>query len=70
MSGAEEGAVEVTSFEEGVAALAEGKEISYVGVSGIGPLNEQMDPTSAYIGLYKFDADNKPVFSSAVEGSI
>lgn len=70
VSGAEEGAVEVTSFEEGVAALAEGKEISYVGVSGIGPLNEQMDPTSAYIGLYKFDADNKPVFSSSVEGSI
>ncbi|GAA2241366.1 ABC transporter substrate-binding protein [Rarobacter faecitabidus] len=70
VSGSEEGSVEVTTYADGVAALAEGKEIAYKGVAGIGPINEQMDPSSAYIGVYKFDADNKPVFDHAVEGKI
>jgi branched-chain amino acid transport system substrate-binding protein len=26
------------------------------------------DPSSAFIGIYQFDADNKPVWQSAVEG--
>lgn len=70
VSGSEADSVPVATFEEGVAALAEGKEIAYQGVSGIGPINEQMDPSSAFIGVYKFDNDNKPVFDHAVEGKI
>lgn len=68
VSGSEDGAVEVTSFADGVAALAEGKEIAYKGIAGIGPINDKMDPSSAFIGVYVFDADNKPVFDHAVEG--
>lgn len=68
VSGSEADAVEVTTFAEGVKALSEGKQIAYKGMAGIGPINEKNDPSSAFIGVYKFDADNKPVFDRAVEG--
>ncbi len=68
VSGSESGSVEVTTFAEGVAALAKGEEIAYKGIAGIGPINDKMDPSSAYIGVYEYDADNKPVFTHAVEG--
>lgn len=68
VSGSEAGSVEVKSFEEGVAALAKGEQIAYKGIAGIGPINEKMDPSSAYIGVYTYDAGNKPVFTRAVEG--
>ncbi|MFT3943654.1 MAG: ABC transporter substrate-binding protein [Ancrocorticia sp.] len=69
VSGSEEGSVEVTNFKDGVAALEDGKEIRYQGISGVGPLNEKMDPSSAFIGLYKYDSTNKPIFSGSVEGT-
>ncbi|GAB4087199.1 ABC transporter substrate-binding protein [Myceligenerans cantabricum] len=70
VSGAEEGSTEVTSFEEGVEALDNGDEINYVGVSGIGPLNEDNDPSSAFIGVYEYQPDNTIEWVNAVEGSI
>jgi len=69
VSGAE-GGTEVTSFEEGVEALEAGDEIHYKGQSGVGPLNEQNDPTSALIGVYEYDGNNVNVFSRAIEGEV
>ena len=45
-------------------------EIAYVGKSGTGPLNADNDPSSASIGIYKYDETNNPVFQRAVEGAI
>lgn len=70
VSGSEEGATEVSTFEEGVAALEAGDEIAYSGVSGIGPLNEDNDPSSAFIGVYEYDGDNKNIWTKVVEGSV
>ena len=69
VSGAE-GGTEVTSFEEGVAALEAGEEIHYKGQSGVGPLNEQNDPTSALIGVYEYNKDNVNVFARSIEGKV
>ncbi|GGM35335.1 ABC transporter substrate-binding protein [Promicromonospora citrea] len=69
VSGAE-GGTEVTSFEEGVEALEAGDEIHYVGQSGVGPLNDQNDPTSAFIGVYKYDDKNVNVFERSIEGEV
>ncbi|MDR7383391.1 ABC transporter substrate-binding protein [Promicromonospora iranensis] len=69
VSGAD-GGTEVTSFEEGVAALEAGDEIHYKGQSGVGPLNDQNDPTSALIGVYEYDKDNVNVFSRSIEGEV
>ena len=38
-----------------------GKEIHYTGPSGIGPINDENDPSSAFIGIYQFDANNKNI---------
>jgi ABC-type branched-subunit amino acid transport system substrate-binding protein len=64
------GGTEVSSFEEGVAALEAGEEIHYVGVSGIGPINEDNDPSSAFVGVYEYDAKNNIVWDRAIEGSV
>lgn len=69
VSGAE-GGTEVTSFEEGVEALEAGDEIHYMGQSGVGPLNEDNDPTSALIGVYEYDGKNEIVFQNAIEGEV
>lgn len=70
VSGSEEGATEVSTFEEGVEALEAGDEIAYQGVSGIGPLNEDNDPSSAFIGVYEYQDDNSILWTRAIEGSI
>ncbi|MFI6424870.1 ABC transporter substrate-binding protein [Promicromonospora sp. NPDC050880] len=70
VSGSEEGATEVSTFEEGVEALEAGDEISYTGVAGIGPLNEDNDPSSAFIGVYEYDDTNKNIWTKVVEGSV
>jgi branched-chain amino acid transport system substrate-binding protein len=70
VSGTEEGATEVTTFEEGVEALEAGDEIRYVGRSGIGPLNEDNDPSSAFIGIYTYGEDNTYTYDRQIEGSI
>lgn len=70
VSGSEEGSTEVSTFEEGVTALEAGDEIAYQGVSGIGPLNADNDPSSAFIGVYEYDGDNKNIWTKVVEGEI
>ncbi len=46
-----------------------GSEIRYTGPSGIGPIDDENDPSSAFVGIYQFDAKNKNVLSGTVEGS-
>lgn len=58
------------SYKDCVALIKDGKEIQYVGQSGIGPFNDDHDPGAASIGIYKFDAKNKPVFDHAQQGSV
>jgi branched-chain amino acid transport system substrate-binding protein len=68
VSGATDGE-ECTTFEDCVALLEEGSEIHYTGPSGIGPIDDENDPSSAFIGIYSYDGDNKPVLSGTVEGT-
>jgi neutral amino acid transport system substrate-binding protein len=68
VSGATDGE-ECTSYSDCVALLADGKEIRYAGPSGIGPIDNENDPSSAFIGIYQYDANNKNVLSGTVEGS-
>lgn len=48
--------------------VSAGKEIQYTGQAGTGPLNDKNEPSSAFIGIYKFNADNTYTFQSAIEG--
>lgn len=68
VSGATDGE-ECTSFADCVTLLDAGKEIRYAGPSGIGPIDDQNDPSSAFVGIFTFDANNKNVYTSSVEGS-
>ncbi|WP_307219923.1 ABC transporter substrate-binding protein [Microbacterium sp. SORGH_AS_0888] len=52
-----------------LALIKEGKEITYAGKAGIGAFNSDNDPSSAYIGIYKFDANNVPQFQKSIQGS-
>jgi branched-chain amino acid transport system substrate-binding protein len=69
VSGAD-GGEECSTFADCVALLDDGSDIHYVGQSGIGPFNSDNDPSSAFIGVYKYGADNKNVWVKAVEGSV
>jgi branched-chain amino acid transport system substrate-binding protein len=69
VSGASDG-TECATFAECAELLAAGDEIRYAGPSGIGPINEQNDPSSAFVGIYTFDANNKNIFTTTVEGSV
>jgi neutral amino acid transport system substrate-binding protein len=68
VSGATDGE-ECTTYADCVALLADGKEIRYAGPSGIGPIDDENDPSSAFIGIYQYDANNKNILSGTVEGS-
>ena len=35
-----------------------GEDIAYQAVSGAGPFNEDNDPSSAFVGIYRYGADN------------
>ena len=63
------GGTECKTYSDCVALLKDGKEIRYAGPSGIGPINDKNDPSSAFIGIYTFNADNKNELSNSVEGS-
>lgn len=69
VSGAD-GGTECSTFADCKKLLDGGKDIHYTGPSGIGPFDSNNDPSSAYIGIYKFDGDNKPVYQSAIQGSV
>jgi len=67
VSGATNG-TECKTYSDCVALLKDGKEIRYSGPSGIGPIDKQNDPSSAFIGIYKYNADNKDELATTVEG--
>ena len=69
VSGATDGE-ECTTFADCVALLEGGSEIRYTGPSGIGPINDQNDPSSAFVGIYSFDDKNVPQHVNQVEGSL
>jgi branched-chain amino acid transport system substrate-binding protein len=64
------GGEECASYADCLALLQDGKEIAYKTVAGSGPFNADNDPSSAFIGIYKFDANNVPVWQSAQEGEV
>ncbi|MFT3798225.1 ABC transporter substrate-binding protein [Microbacterium sp.] len=66
VSGAD-GGEECEDFASCKALLDEGKDIAYKAKSAIGPFNEQNDPSSAQISVYKYDSNNVPVWFSSVE---
>lgn len=68
VSGATDGE-ECKTYADCVTLLEDGKEIRYTGPSGIGPIDKENDPSSAFVGIYKYDADNKNVLATTVEGS-
>jgi branched-chain amino acid transport system substrate-binding protein len=67
VSGATDGE-ECTTFADCVALLDSGSEIRYAGPSGIGPIDDENDPSSAFVGVYQFNAENKNELTSTVEG--
>ncbi|KAB7044950.1 amino acid ABC transporter substrate-binding protein [Bifidobacterium longum] len=64
------GGDECTTYKDFVAAIKAGKDIKYKGLTGIGAFNKNNDPSSANIGVYVFDGDNKPVFDHTQEGKV
>ena len=67
VSGATNGE-ECTTFADCAALIKDGKEIRYKGPSGIGPFDKENDPSSAFVGIYTFNSDNKNELTSTVEG--
>ena len=61
------GGEECATYADCVALLEEGSEIRYAGPSGIGPINELNDPSSAFVGIYQYDGDNKNSLTSTLE---
>ncbi len=68
VSGATDG-TECTTFAECLEMIEAGEEIRYAGPSGIGPINDQNDPSSAFVGIYQFQPDNSIKLTTTVEGS-
>lgn len=69
VSGAE-GGTECTGFSECADLLAKGEDIKYQAVSGVGPFNEENDPSAANIGIYLFDAENNNHFQRVEYGEV
>ncbi|CEA07437.1 Leucine-, isoleucine-, valine-, threonine-, and alanine-binding protein precursor [Arthrobacter saudimassiliensis] len=59
-----------SDFASCVTILREGGDIDYDGYSGPITFDENGDPTEAYIGIYRYDADNVPQPSQAEVGSL
>jgi branched-chain amino acid transport system substrate-binding protein len=55
-----EGGEKCINFATCVTLLREGKDVDYDGQSGPVTFSDAGDPTEAYIGIYEYDADNKP----------
>ena len=62
------GGTECKTYKDCVALIKAGKEIRYIGPSGIGPFNDGHDPSSGFISIYKYDKTNAPQFVSSVKG--
>ena len=68
VSGAAQGET-CESFASCVELLEEGAKIRYRGPSRIGPLDEEHDPVSAFLGVYAYDKDNIHRYVEQIEGS-
>jgi neutral amino acid transport system substrate-binding protein len=68
VSGATDGE-ECNTYADCLTLIEAGKEIRYAGPSGIGPIDNENDPSSAFIGIYKYAADNTYSLETTVEGS-
>lgn len=62
------GGEECADFKACVELIKAGKEIDYKAASGAGPFNDKNDPSSAFIGIYKYAEDNSYAWVKAVEG--
>lgn len=62
------GGEKCTTYADCVDLIKAGKDIQYQGPSSVGPFNAANDPSSAFIGIYKYNDVNVPVWASAVEG--
>jgi neutral amino acid transport system substrate-binding protein len=62
------GGEECKTYKDCLALLKDGKDIHYVGVSGVGPFNELNDPSTGYISVYKYKADGSYEWVSSVKG--
>ncbi len=62
------GGTKCKSYAECAPLVTAGTDIQYVGQAGTGPFNAKNEPSSAFIGIYKFDDKNKPIWQSAIEG--
>jgi len=69
VSGAD-GGEKCDTFADCVKLLEDDKDIDYEAVSGVGPFNADNDPSSAYIGVYTFGADNKYTFTKSEFGEV
>jgi len=69
VSGAD-GGEKCDNYADCVELLEAGEDIDYEAQSGAGPFNGDNDPSSAYIGVYKFGADNKYTFSKSEFGEV
>lgn len=69
VSGAD-GGEECSTFADCVELLDAGEDITFVGQSGIGPFNEDNDPSEAYVGVYVYDAENQVSWTEAVFGEV
>ncbi|MFH5822754.1 ABC transporter substrate-binding protein [Georgenia sp. AZ-5] len=69
VSGAE-GGTKCTGLEECAQLLGDGEQIDYEAVSGIGPFNEDNDPSAANIGIYRFDGENNNSFQRVEYGEV
>lgn len=64
------GGTECTGFAACAELLESGEDIIYQAVSGVGPFNEDNDPSSAFVGIYKFNADNTYTWVKAEHGEL
>ena len=69
VSGAD-GGEECTTYADCVKLVQDGKDIQYKGQAGIGPLNDNHDPSTANIGIWEFDENNVPQQVDQLEGEV
>ncbi len=69
VSGAD-GGTACTGYAECLELLESGEDIDYEAASGVGPFNTDNDPSSAFIGVYKFNDDNTYTFAKSEFGEV
>lgn len=67
VSGAD-GGEKCSTYKDCLALLEDDKDIHYEGRAGGGPLTDKNEPSSALIGIYRYDEANKPNAVGEIEG--